>query len=115
MGESMLGRKRPGFVQRALGAAAVALAAVALGAAPARAFTTETINGDANGSARFSDPNGGGTQLFGPGGPTLHFGAGPGQTVTPFSPYSHMPGAGFGAAPSQPTPDPYNLNNPNRY
>jgi len=113
----MLRLKRFGFTQLGLAAASFVIVAVAFGASPARAFSTETVNGDPTGNSRFTDSNGGsgGTQLFGPGGPTLHFGAGPGQTMTPFSPYSHMPGAAFGSAPSQPTPDPYNLNNPNRY
>jgi hypothetical protein len=112
----MLRPRRFGFTQLGLAAASFLIVAAAFGASPARAFSTETVNGDPTGNSRFSDPNGAtnGVQL-GAGGPTLHFGAGPGSALAPFSPYSRMPGAGFGAAPSQPTPDPYNLNNPNRY
>ena len=84
---------------------------------PASAFTFESIGGDASGGSRYSDPDsstntlGSGTRLFGPGGPTMQFGA---QQGTP-SPYIRGPGAAFGSTPSQAPPDPYNLGNPNRY
>ena len=111
----MLRLMRPGSAQLGLGVAALGILAVAFGTSPAHAFSTETLNGDPSGGSRYYDPDGSpkGMQLFGPGGPTLQFGAGSGGVQTPYSPF--RPGANFGSAPSQPTPDPYNLNNPNHY
>jgi len=78
-------------------AVALAIAAASLAGPPARAFTMETLGAtNPDGSAKFADPDdqvknfGGGTQPFGPNGPTMQFGGG--QS----SPFSHFPGAGFG-------------------
>jgi hypothetical protein len=104
-------------VKLGLGLAALIVFAIARAATPASAFTFESIGGDASGGSRYSDPGsstntlGSGTQLFGPGGPTMQFGV---QQGTP-SPYVRTPGAAFGSTPSQVPPDPYNLGNLNRY
>jgi hypothetical protein len=90
-------------------AAMLAVVALALTGASARAFTMENLN--ANPDARFADPDDqvkNGVTPFGKNGPSLQFGAQSGPQVSPFT---HVPSAGF--APSQPPPDPYNLNNRN--
>lgn len=90
-----------------LAAFAVAIAALALADSPARAFTFETIGPNGNGGQQFADPDdqvknfgGGGTQPFGPGGPTVHFGAQQG----PFGgSFNRFQGGGANSVP----PDPY--------
>jgi hypothetical protein len=95
-----------------LAAGVMAVAIMSLAAPSARAFSLETIGGDASGSSRFSDPqtNNQGARPFGQGGPTLQFGVQQGTQ----SPFSHGPASGFGSSASQPPPQPYNLNNLNR-
>jgi hypothetical protein len=69
-----------------LAAAALATAAVALAAPSAFAFSTENLSVNQNGNSKFADPDSqvkNGQTLFGPNGPTVHFGTSPGQ-----SPYS---------------------------
>ena len=102
-----------GLTPLRLAAGAMAVAIVSLAAPSARAFTLETIGGDASGGSRFSDDqtNGQGVRPFGSGGPTLQFGMQPGVQ----SPFVHGPAAGFNSSASQPPPQPYNLNDPNRY
>jgi hypothetical protein len=88
----------------------LAIAAVSMTAPAARAFTQENLNASGNGSSTFADPDdqvknfgGQGTQLFGPGGPVVQFGAQQGQPYSPFSPFS-----GFqGGMNSGPPPEPY--------
>jgi hypothetical protein len=100
-------------------AAALAMGALSLAGSSAHAFTMETIGGSSDGSSRFADPDdqvknfgqGPGAHLFGPGGPTMQFGAQQGG-LSPFGPRGPMT-PGF-ASPQAP-PDPYNLNNPNRF
>jgi hypothetical protein len=100
--------------QLRIAAAALAIVGASFAASSASAFTIESLgSGSADGSSRFSDPDNNlnpapGVRLFGPGGPTMQFGAQPGGPL----PYRVSPG--FGSS-SQPPPDPYNLNNPNRY
>jgi len=68
-------------------------------------------NLSANPDARFADPDDqvkNGVMPFGRTGPIVQFGAQPGGQISPFN---HAPAAGF--APSQPPPEPYNLNNRN--
>jgi hypothetical protein len=95
------------WTQLPFAALALGIAAVALTAPPARAFTQENLNANQGGS-RFADPDDqvknfgqGGTQLLGPNGPTVQFGAqpGPGQ----YSPFNRFQGNGF----NNPPPDPY--------
>ncbi len=67
----------------------------------------ENLSGNADGSSRYASPDGqvkNGLTMFGQGGPTVQFGAG--SAYSPLRPYS-------GFAPSQPPPEPYNLNNRN--
>jgi hypothetical protein len=99
------------LTQLPFAALALGIAAVALTDAPARAFTQENLSANQNGGSRFADPDDqvknfghGGTQLFGPNGPTVQFGAqqGPGQ-YSPFSPFNRFQGNGFNSPP----PDPY--------
>jgi len=103
-------------IKLGFGAAILAAAAISFAASSAKAFTFETIGGDASGGSRYSDPGssisnpGPGTRLFGPGGPTVQFGAQSGAQ----SPFARTPGAAFGSSPSQRPPDPYNLADPNR-
>jgi hypothetical protein len=95
--------------QLRLAAAILALGLMALAGPSARAFTMENLNGNADGSSRYADPDAqvkNGMTLFGQGGPTVQFGAG-----STYSPFIHQPLSGF--APSQPPPEPYNLNNRN--
>jgi hypothetical protein len=98
-------------------AAALAIGALWLAGSSARAFTMETLGGNSDGSSRFADPDdqvknfGSGTQPFGPGGPTMQFGV---QQGGP-SPLLRGPMMQPGFASPQTPPDPYNLNNPNRY
>jgi hypothetical protein len=90
-------------------AAILTVTALALTVLSARAFTMENLS--ANPDARFTDPDGqvkNGVMPFGQNGPTVQFGAQSGPQVSPFT---HVPGAGFGS--SQTPPDPYNLNNRN--
>lgn len=89
-----------------LAAAAVAIAAVALGGPPARAFTQENLSGtNADGSSRFADPDdqvknfGGGAQPFGQNGPVVQFGT----QSAPYSPFNRM-GNGFNSGPTPPEP-----------
>jgi hypothetical protein len=107
-----------GSVKLGLAAAALGVFAIAPVVTPAFAFTFENIGGDASGGSRYSGQDSstntlgsGGTRLFGPGGPTVQFGA---QQGAP-SPFIRTPGAGFAPLQSQTPPDPYNLANPNRY
>jgi hypothetical protein len=89
--------------------AAILAAAFALTSPSARAFTMENLN--ANPDARFADPDDqvkNGVRPFGQDGPSVQFGMQPGL---PGSQFLHTPATGF--APSQPPPDPYNLNNRN--
>jgi len=97
-------------IQLHLTAAMLAVAALALTGASARAFTMENLSAS-GGDSRFADPDDqvkNGVMPFGQNGPSLQFGAQSGPQVSPFT---HVPSAGF--APSQPPPDPYNLNNRN--
>lgn len=72
-------------------ATALAIAAIALTGPAARAFTIETLNGNANGNSRFSDPDDQakpitpGTHLFGPNGPGMQFGSGSSPFTRPYS------------------------------
>jgi hypothetical protein len=95
-----------------LAAAVLALGLMTLSSPSAWAFTMENLSGgSADGSSRYSDPDGqvkNGMMPFGQGGPTVQFGAG--STSGAFSPL--RPFNGF-ASPSQPPPEPYNLNNRN--
>jgi hypothetical protein len=99
-------------------AAALAMGALSL-AQSAQAFTMETIGGNSDGSSRFADPDdqvknfgqGSGMHLFGPGGPTMQFGAQQGG----LSPFGFRGPMTPGFASPQAPPDPYNLNNPSRY
>jgi hypothetical protein len=98
--------------QLRLAAALLALGTVALAGPSARAFTMENLSASSDGNSRYADPDGqvkNGLMPFGQNGPTLQFGAGNSSGSYPSyrSPY-----AGF-AAPSQPPPEPYNLNNRN--
>jgi hypothetical protein len=88
--------------------ALVAAALVSLGGVSAWAFSQENLNlGDASGNSRFADPSNQvkqGSQPFGPGGPTLQFGARQGgfgsmnhfqgSNATPPDPYSRPLGNG---------------------
>jgi hypothetical protein len=91
-----------------LAAAILVLGVMALAGPSARAFTMENLSGgSADGSSRYSNPDGqvkNGMTMFGQGGPTVQFGAG--SAYSPLRPFS-------GFAPSQPPPEPYNLNNRN--
>jgi hypothetical protein len=92
-----------------LAAAIVALGAIALAGPSARAFTMENLSAGSDANSRYADPDGqvkNGMTPFGQNGPSVQFGAG-----SAYSPLSHAPYAGF--APSQPPPEPYNLNNRN--
>lgn len=96
-------------VELHLAAAIFAVAALALTGPSARAFTMENLN--ANPDARFADPDNqvkNGVMPFGQNGPSVQFGIQPGL---PGSQFLHTPMTGF--APSNPPPDPYNLNNRN--
>ena len=67
----------------------------------------ENLSGNADGSSRYSSQDGqvkNGLTMFGQGGPTVQFGAG--SAYSPLRPFN-------GFAPSQPPPEPYNLNNRN--
>ena len=99
------------LTQLRFAALALGIAAVALAGPPARAFTQENLNTNQNGASRFGDPDDqvknfgqGGTQLFGPNGPTVQFGAQQGQgPYSPYSPFNRFQGNGF----NNPPPDPY--------
>ena len=96
-------------IQHHLVTAIFATAALALIVPSARAFTMENLN--ANPDARFADPDNqvkNGVMPFGQNGPSVQFGMQPGQ---PGSQFLHTPMTGF--APSNPPPEPYNLNNRN--
>ena len=99
----------------AMAAGAMAVAMVSLTTPPARAFSQETISGDASGGSRYLDDQSGnqGVRPFGQSGPTMQFGVQQGMQ----SPFVHGPASGFGSSSSssQPPPQPYNLNDPNRY
>jgi len=85
-----------------LAAAALAIAAVTLSAPSAFAFTTENLSADQNANSRFADPDSqvkNGQSVFGPNGPSLHFGTSPG-----LSPYSSRLG---GSNLNNPPPNPY--------
>ena len=100
---------------RRLAAGAMVVAMVSLAAPSAWAFSLETVGGDASGGSRYNmdgSSSSQGMQPFGQGGPTLKFGAQQ-QGGMP-SPFFHGPASGFGSSASQPPPQPYNLNNPNR-
>jgi hypothetical protein len=95
-----------------LAAAILALGAVALAGPSAQAFTMENLSASSDGSSRYVDPDGqvkNGLMPFGQNGPMVQFGAG---SSSGSYPSYHAPYAGF-AAPSQPPPEPYNLNNRN--
>jgi len=97
-------------IQLHLAAAILAAAALALPGPSARAFTMENLSAS-DGNSRFADPDDqvkNGMMPFGQNGPVVQFGTQPG---VPGSPYLRAPMAGF--APSQPPPEPYNLNNRN--
>ena len=98
-------------MSKILAAAALALGMVTLAGASARAFTMENLSGgSADGSSRYASPDGqvkNGYAPFGQGGPTVQFGAGSAGSYSPLRPFN-----GF-ASPSQPPPEPYNLNNRN--
>jgi hypothetical protein len=85
-------------------AAALAMVGLALTAPAAWAFSQENLSVNGNGTSRFADPDdqvknfGQGSQPFGPNGPTLQFGAGPGPQN-----YAH-PGYGFAPTPQPPQP-----------
>jgi hypothetical protein len=86
----------------------MALAAISLTGASARAFTFETLGGgNSDGSSRFADPDdqvknlGPRTQPFGQNGPSLQFGAGS-STLHPYG--------GLGR-PDAPPPMPYTNGN----
>jgi hypothetical protein len=96
-------------IQVGVAAVIVALAAISLAGASARAFTIETLGGgSSDGSSRFADPDdqvknlGPRTQPFGQNGPTVQFGQGQGPLVHPFG--------GFGR-PDAPPPMPYTNGN----
>ena len=94
-----------------LAAAILALGAVALAGPSAQAFTMENLSASSDGSSRYVDPDGqvkNGLMPFGQNGPMVQFGAGSSGSY----PSYHTPYAGF-AAPSQPPPEPYSLNNRN--
>jgi len=98
------------LIQLHLAAAILVVAALALTGPSARAFTMENLSAS-DGNSRFADPDGqvkNGVMPFGQNGPSVQFGTQPGL---PGSQFLHAPAAGF--APSQPPPDPYNLNNRN--
>ena len=70
--------------------------------------------GSSDGSSRYADPSGqvkNGMMPFGQNGPMVQFGAGSTGPGSVYSPFNRAPFAGF--APSQPPPEPYNLNNRN--
>jgi hypothetical protein len=97
-------------IQLHLAAAIFAVAALTLTGPSARAFTMENLSAS-DGNSRFADPDDqvkNGVRPFGQGGPSVQFGMQPAQ---PGSQFLHVPSAGF--APSQPPPEPYNLNNRN--
>jgi hypothetical protein len=90
-------------------ALALAIAAVALTAPSARAFTIETLDdGNSSGGSRFADPDdqvknvSPGTHLFGPNGPAMQFGTGQSPFTRPFNAPSR---------PSEPPPLPYSNGN----
>ena len=90
-----------------LAAFALAIAAFPLAGSTAQAFTFQTVGPNGNGGQQFADPDdqvknfgSGGTQPFGPGGPTVHFGGQSGPFGSPFNPFQ---GGGANDIP----PDPY--------
>jgi len=91
-----------------LAAVALAIAAFPLSGSQAGAFTFETVGPNGNGGQQFADPDdqvknfgSGGTQPFGPGGPTVHFGAQQGPLFGgPFGRFQ-------GSSPNDIPPDPY--------
>jgi hypothetical protein len=90
-------------------ALALGIAAIALTAPPARAFTQENLSASQGGST-FADPDDrvknfgqGGTQLFGPNGPTVQFGAQQGPGYSPYSQFNRFQGNGY----NNPPPNPY--------
>jgi hypothetical protein len=98
------------LTQLPFAALALGIVAVALTGPPAWAFTQENLSASQGGS-RFTDPDDqvknfgqGGTQLFGPNGPTVQFGAqqGPSQ-YSPLSPLNRFQGNGY----NNPPPNPY--------
>ncbi len=92
-----------------LAAAILALGVMALAGPSARAFTMENLSASSDGNSRYADPDRqvkNGMMPFGQNGPMVQFGAG-----SQYSPLNRAPSAGF--APSQPPPEPYNLNNRN--
>lgn len=85
-------------------AVAMAIAAVSLSGASARAFTMENLGTtNADGSSRYADPDdqvknfGQGAQPFGQNGPLVQFGAGP---------YTRYPGSLNSSPPPQPYAQP---------
>ena len=86
-------------------ALALAIAAVSLTGPAARAFTMENLNGNPDGSSRFTDQNGqvNGTKPFGQNGPVMHFGTQSGDSAVP----PQMFGRFQGFAPGPRTPEPY--------
>jgi hypothetical protein len=79
-------------------AAALAIAAVALAGSPARAFTFQSLDGSASGSARFADPDDA-VKNSGNGGPKFELNAGPGSNA-PFGRFQNL-------SPGPRPPDPY--------
>jgi hypothetical protein len=91
-------------------AVALAITALSLAGSSARAFTFES-GSNADGSARFADPDdqvnsfggsGSGVQIGGQNGPTLQFGS---QQMVPGLPM--IGGGSMGFAPTPQPPDPY--------
>jgi hypothetical protein len=90
-------------------ALALAIAAVSLTGPTARAFTMENLNGNPDGSSRFTDPDNqlnNGSKPFGQNGPVVQFGAGSGSAAA-----AGMPPIGrfqgFYGNPGPRTPEPY--------
>jgi len=104
------GIMRLGLTHLRFAAVALAFATVSLAGPPARAFTMETLGAtNPDGSAKFADPDdqvknfGGGTQPFGPNGPTMQFGGGQG----PLGGFRGAPFGAFQGGANAIPPDPY--------
>jgi hypothetical protein len=84
-------------------AMAVSYAVSAWAVPAAQAFTMENLSSGGN-TTRFAEPDGPannfgrGAQPFGPGGPTVQFGARQGQ----LTPFGHSPSSGYNSTPPEP-------------
>jgi len=92
-----------GLAQLRFAAAALAIAAVAIGGSSARAFTFQSLDGSSTGSSRFADPDDADKDSDrGARGPAVQFNTGPGPTLGPTGRMNPM---GFSTGPRP--PDPY--------